>query len=272
MQQSARKRMTKIVRFKHFFKGVKYFPILIINLMNADSARWTLLRHGEFGNQNLCKGGNTKKMKKKTLTIAIALVLVVALAVGATWALLTHTTDTVTNTFVVGKLIDGNTTFSLKEHAIDMQDATGRYVLKTGDADSDYTTRNTYGAVVPGVNIPKDPTVKVEKLAGDAYLYVVVDNQLGTGLSYTVDGKWTKLANNGTKALYVYNGGEKLTANSIVSQGVLANNEIVVGETVADGSTTLSFNAYLVQAVGTGDAAAAWNAAAPVAGFMAVMP
>lgn len=240
--------------------------------MNADSARWTLLRHGEFGNQNLCKGGNTKKMKKKTLTIAIALVLVVALAVGATWALLTHTTDTVTNTFVVGKLIDANTTFSLKEHAIDTQDVTGRYVLKTGNADSDYTTGNTYGAVVPGVNIPKDPTVKVEKLAGDAYLYVVVDNQLGTGLSYTVDGKWTELANNGTKTLYVYNGGEKLTANSIVSQGVLANNEIVVDETVADGSTTLSFNAYLVQAVGTGDAAAAWNAAAPVAGFMAVMP
>lgn len=204
--------------------------------------------------------------------LAIALVLVVALAVGATWALLTHTTDTVTNTFVVGKLIDANTTFSLKEHAIDRQDVTGKYVLKTGDADSDYTTKNTYGAVVPGVNIPKDPTVKVEKLAGDAYLYVVVDNQLGTGLSYTVDGKWTKLADNGTKTLYVYNSGEKLTANSIVSQGVLANNEIAVGETVADGSTTLAFNAYLVQAVGTGDAAAAWNAAAPVVGFTAVMP
>ena len=62
--------------------------------MNTDSAHWTLLRHGEFGNQNLCKGGNTK-MKKKTLTIAIALVLVVALAVGATWALLTHSTETV---------------------------------------------------------------------------------------------------------------------------------------------------------------------------------
>lgn len=241
--------------------------------MNADSARWTLLRHGEFGNQNLCKGGNTKKMKKKTLTIAIALVLVVALAVGATWALLTHTTDTVTNTFVVGKLIDANTTFSLKEHAIDTQDVTGRYVLKTGDAEGDYATGgNTYGAVVPGVNIPKDPTVKVEKLAGDAYLYVVVDDQLGTGLSYNVADKWTKLADSGTKALYVYNGGEKLTANSTVSQGVLANNEIAVGETVADGSTTLSFNAYLVQAVGTGDAAAAWNAAAPVAGFTAVMP
>ena len=97
-------------------------------------------------------------MKKKTLTIAIALVLVVALAVGATWALLTHSTETVTNTFVVGKLIDNDTTFTLKEHVIDSQDATGRYVLKTGDTESDYTTKNTYGAVVPGVNIPKAPT------------------------------------------------------------------------------------------------------------------
>ena len=74
--------------------------------MNADSARWTLLRHGEFGNQNLCKGGNTKKMKKKTLTIAIALVLVVALAVGATWAYLTAQSGPVVNTFTAGKLFD----------------------------------------------------------------------------------------------------------------------------------------------------------------------
>ena len=48
-------------------------------------------------------------MKKKTLTIAIALVLVVALAVGATYALLTDKTDTVTNTFTAGKITDGNT-------------------------------------------------------------------------------------------------------------------------------------------------------------------
>lgn len=213
-------------------------------------------------------------MKKKTLTIAIALVLVVALAVGATYALLTAKTDPVTNTFVVGKIQDKDTVFSLKEHAIDSQDATGKYVLKHGNAESDYTTSNTYGAVVPGVNIPKDPTVKVDKLAGDAYLYVVVDNQLGAGLSYTVDGKWTKLADNGTKTLYVYNGGEKLTpTSSAISQNILKDDQIVVATTgVADGSTTLTFNAYLVQAVGTGDAAAAWNAAAPVAGFTAVMP
>lgn len=45
-------------------------------------------------------------MKKKTLTAAIALVLIVALAVGATYAYLTAKTGTVTNTFVVGKVID----------------------------------------------------------------------------------------------------------------------------------------------------------------------
>ena len=216
-------------------------------------------------------------MKKKTLTIAIALVLVVALAVGATYALLAHSTGEVVNTFVVGKIKNDDTVFSLKEHAIDTQDVTGKYILKTGDADSDYTTSNAYDAVVPGVNIPKDPTVKVDKLAGDAYLYVVVDNQLGTGLSYTVDGKWTKLADadNGKKTLYVYNGGETLKPTSpAISQKILEGNQIVVSskEEVAAGNSTLTFNAYLVQAVGTGDAAAAWNHAAPVAGFTAVMP
>lgn len=216
-------------------------------------------------------------MKKKTLTIAIALVLVVALAVGATYALLTAKTDTVTNTFVVGKIKDDGTVFSLKEHDIAGQKANGEYILKTGDADNDYTTSNTYGAVVPGVNIPKDPTVKVEALAGDAYLYVVVDNQLGAGLTYEMADKWTKLADadNGAKTLYVYNAGEKLTPNSpAISQNILKDNQIVVSseEEVAVGNSTLTFNAYLVQAVGTGNAADAWKAAAPVAGFTAVMP
>lgn len=201
-------------------------------------------------------------MKKKTLTIAIALVLVVALAVGATYALLTDKTEAVKNTFVVGKITDRDTTFSLKEHAIDHQDANGKYVLKDGDADS---TGNNYSAVVPGVNLPKDPTVKVEALAGDAYLYVVVDNQLGAGLTYEMADKWTKLvdADNGAKTLYVYNAGEKLTPTSpAISQNILKDDQIVVSseEEVAAGNSTLTFNAYLVQAVGTGDAAAAWNA------------
>ncbi len=202
-------------------------------------------------------------MKKKTLTIAIALVLVVALAVGATYALLTDKTGTVTNTFVVGKITDDGTTFSLKEHAIDHQDANGKYVLKDGNTESDYTTSNTYGAVVPGVNLPKDPTVKVEALAGDAYLYVVVDNQLSSGLTYTIDSKWTAIGTKDNKTLYAYNGGEKLTANSAVNQAVLEGDQIVVSseeKEVAAGNSTLTFNAYLVQAVGTGDAAAAWNA------------
>jgi hypothetical protein len=199
-------------------------------------------------------------MKKKTLTIAIALVLVVALAVGATYALLAHSTDEVVNTFAVGKIKDDGTVFSLKEHAIAGQEATGKYILKTGDDASDYTTSNAYDAVVPGVDLPKDPTVKVEKLAGDAYLYVVVDNQLTGGLTYSVDGKWTEIGSNGSKKLYAYNGGEKLTAASTVSQSILNGDKITVPNNVVAGSSTLTFNAYLVQAVGSSDAASAWVA------------
>ena len=55
-------------------------------------------------------------MKKKTLTVAIALVLVVALAVGATYAYLTAKTETVTNTFTVGKTIDDPETGTIIAH------------------------------------------------------------------------------------------------------------------------------------------------------------
>ncbi len=53
-------------------------------------------------------------MKKKTLTIAIALVLVVALAVGATWAYLTKTSNVVTNTFTAGTVLGGDSKLPLR--------------------------------------------------------------------------------------------------------------------------------------------------------------
>ena len=111
-------------------------------------------------------------MKKKTLTIAIALVLVVALAVGATWAYLAQTTKTVQNTFAVGSILDNDGEFTLKEHELANPDATdGAYKVKTGEtgyADAGVT----YRAIVPGVNVEKDPTVKVTGVKTAVYLYV----------------------------------------------------------------------------------------------------
>ena len=115
-------------------------------------------------------------MKKKTLTIAIALVLVVALAVGATWAYLTATSGPVTNTFTVGKILDNDNNLTLNEHPLKNANTTdGVYQL---DMNATPVQAVTYSAVMPGVDLPKDPTVtiKANALKGDAYLFVVVDN------------------------------------------------------------------------------------------------
>ena len=212
-------------------------------------------------------------MKKKTLTIAIALVLVVALAVGATYAYLTKTTGPVVNTFTVGKVLDNDGNFTLNEHPIENPNATnGVYHL---DMDADPVTRVTYGAVMPGVDLPKDPTVtiKANALKADAYLFVVVDNQMANELTYNPNNAWKQLGTSadGKKTLLTLdaNGG-KLTAGNTtdLTWKVLAGDTVEVANKIDSTELgTLTFNAYLVQAGGFDSAAAAWNAAKLVSGI-----
>lgn len=234
--------------------------------MNADSARWTLLRHGEFGNQNLCKGGNTKKMKKKTLTIAIALVLVVALAVGATWAYLTAQSGPVTNTFTAGKAVASDNLKLYESKAV--QGTDGTYTL-----GADKVNGNTY-TVMPGVNLPKDPTVEVMKADGPYYLFVEVtkgdqvgNNDTTKALSYKVDGtNWTLLEING-KEVYAYtNGGAAaaimsapVTAKVLAGDTITVSGEEALTSALTAASANLTFKAYACQAAGFTSAVEAFN-------------
>lgn len=141
-------------------------------------------------------------MKKKTLTIAIALVLVVALAVGATYAYLTATTGPVTNTFTAGKAV-AQGDLKLYEH-LAKQNTDGTYSL---DKTANTVTSNTY-TVMPGVNLPKDPTVEVTAANGPYYLFVEVTKGAkvdGDTLKYTVDSsKWFRLTSIKDREVYVY--------------------------------------------------------------------
>lgn len=202
-------------------------------------------------------------MKKKTLTIAIALVLVVALAVGATWAYLKTSTTAVENTFTVGKVLDNDEGLTLKEHAIDTaksNTSAGKYVL----SDTNYANGgNQYDAVMPGVNLPKDPTVAVTGLKADAYLFVVVDNNLANGLSVSYNGaKWDTLKVNGTKTLLVYKtANQNILNGDVADANILENNTVTVDKNIGSGSQgSIVFNAYLVQAGGFTSAAEAWDA------------
>lgn len=230
-------------------------------------------------------------MKKKTLTIAIALVLVVALAVGATWAYLTATTGPVKNTFVAGSVV-ANSDLELFEHVAN-KNTDGTYTLDT--ANKAHAGENgVYNAytVMPGVNLPKDPTVNVKAANGAYYLFVevtkgsgfspvTVDEKTGTPLSCNVDTtKWEKLSLTGKdvdREVYVYYvTGENAVKTYIQSAPVSdvavlktinntqntievnADNDIVA--TLSASASALTFNAYACQAAGFDDAAAAFTA------------
>lgn len=194
---------------------------------------------------------------KKKLTTVLAIVLVVALSVAGTYAYLTAQTDTVTNTFTAAGLASS---FSLDESQANQQ-PDGSYTL-------DVNTRvkqNAY-SVVPKVNLAKDPTVHVtlEKNVG-AYVFLAVDDNLGDGLTATIDrGNWTALNTTYTDAqgvewtmYYKQLAGSENPAQ--VDINVLAGQQIVVGDTVAENCGNIVFNAYLTQSAGFTSALDAWN-------------
>ena len=221
-------------------------------------------------------------MKKKTLTVAIALVLVVALAVGATYAYLTASSGPVKNTFVVGGAV-ANGDLKLFEHVAN-KNADGSYTLDPAKE----TNGNAY-TVMPGVNLPKDPTVTVEKASGEYYLFVevtkgsgfapvTVGEKTGTPLSCNVDtANWQPLTltgNDANREVYVYcvTGKSAIQSTPVENVAVLktidntqntitvsADNDIVATLT-SESASALTFKAYACQAAGFADAAAAFTA------------
>lgn len=199
----------------------------------------------------------------KVMSLVLAFVLVVGASVAGTLAWLTAQTPTVTNTFTSAELFSENGSFTLWEHKAEDTDGDGVYTL---DSSSEVTS-NSYN-ILPGVNIPKNPTVDVVGLEEHAYLYIKVTSTLPEGLSYAIDSaKWTALSE--YDGVYVYSGSNaenyivKATnaAPKTFEATILTDNQIVVAGNYSGISDdiTLSFDAYMVQATGNGDsAAAAW--------------
>lgn len=195
-------------------------------------------------------------MKKKTLTIAIALVLVVALAVGATWAYLKAQTGEVKNTFVAGGAVD-QSALELYEHKAN-QNKDGTYTLDTTKP----TTANSY-TVMPGVNLPKDPTVEVTAANGPYYLFVKVTEGAHFNkdiFGYSIDdAAWKQLKDADGKdvaGVYVYTTDKTNAAilTGAVTANVLKDKVVTVADadsiTLADADCTLTFQAYACQAAG----------------------
>ena len=198
------------------------------------------------------------KTKTKALALALCAVLLVVSTVFVTMAYLTST-DSVTNTFTVGKV-----TITLDEAKVDLMG------VKDGDAR---VKANEY-KLIPGHTYIKDPTIHVADDSEACWLFVKVEN----GLEDIIDAKtiedqmndngWSSVA--GETNIYAY---EKIATATTGDYKVFDDFKLKGDANVSNyatvkdddgnitGGKTIEVTAYAIQADGFATAAEAWTAA-----------
>lgn len=183
------------------------------------------------------------------LVLVLALALIVGVAGGATFAWLTATSDTVTNTFTYGDI------------NITLEENTG----------SDYK-------IIPGVDIKKDPLVTVKAGSEACWLFVKVDEENWPTLTYVDGGTTVRKVKYDIADGWAKGDGTSIPANVYYREvaakdaaqefPVLKDNKITVSNTLTKieinekltGTPKLSITAYAIQKDGMDTAAEAWAA------------
>ena len=198
---------------------------------------------------------------KKVVSMIASMALVAVIAVAGTLAYLSKESNQVKNTFVAAGL---DVKLELDETVVELKDSNvpGDYQFKTPKANN-RTTDQTY-SLVPGIDLPKDPVVTVTGLNQKAYLIIEVLDSTPSSLTWTVDGRWTKLGTETGK-----NGGQIYYLNNVVNPDTGSQQfNIIDGETVkvsgdyvqGTGEEALTYYAYLCQFAGFSSASEAWSA------------
>mgnify|MGYP000395665376 CR=1 FL=1 len=164
-------------------------------------------------------------MNKKLITAA-SIALAACVAIGGTIAYLTDKTDTITNTFTVGKV------------NVTLTEETG--------ADNGYEYH-----VLPGQTTTKDPKVSVAPDDEDSYVFVKVEASESFKEHFdwsvnTGEGAWTAVPDTTDVYYIAVDGKQGLAATS-----VLTGDEVTLSEDVKGGTNlandTLAFTAYAIQ-------------------------
>lgn len=204
------------------------------------------------------------KVRKALLTIVCALALV-AISVGATVAYLAST-DVVTNTFTVGKVV-----ITLDESDVYEFGQTDIPETKTHGEKIDEAPRvqeNTY-KLFPGKQYDKDPIVHVDAASEDCYVFIEVVNEIAAIEDATkiadqiIANGWTKLENatGATGDVYYKVSNKADTDRELEVFATVKIKGTVDNTTLADyENKTVKVTAYAIQKDGFADAAAAWNA------------
>lgn len=189
------------------------------------------------------------KKTRKILLMAACAVLLVCISVGATVAYLTST-DSVTNTFTVGKVAITLDEAKVTEYGVAVEDA-------------DRVKENIY-KLIPGHSYKKDPTVHFAADSEASYLFVKVEDgiasiEAATTIADQITAKgWTALT--GVDGVYYKSVGAN-TTSAAIDYVVFENFTLTDTANVsAYENATIKVTAYAVQADGFADAKAAWEA------------
>lgn len=192
-----------------------------------------------------------KSIRISSLTIAVLIISAIALS-GGLYAKYVREFSFKGNLTIS---VDLAKSFSLYEYQV-AQNSDGTYVMSSGAR----VASNTYH-VVPGINIPKNPTIEiVEKTKIPALLYLeVVDGVDHQEINFQLEGCWEfmadiKGAHEGSK-VYVYSAGNKpvvidntIDPDSLLNIGIIKNDLLTVSAKAKyDSDISLDFYAHLVQ-------------------------
>lgn len=154
-------------------------------------------------------------MKKTQLAkLGLTLGLVGAVGVGGTMALLSAQSETVTNTFTVGKgLHDSDIT--LNEAKVDSE--TGKEIV-----GAERVQTNEYKNLEQGAELDKDPTVSIKNTAADCYVFVKIEGIDDKYYNVTRDENWIETTESN---VYVYSTDK--TNATVVSGGLAGDAGLV---------------------------------------------
>lgn len=195
------------------------------------------------------------KTKSKALLLTLCAVLLVAASVMGTMAYLTST-DEVQNTFTVGQV----------QITLDEKDTDN----STPDADRDKA--NAYH-LLPGNEYEKDPTVHVNAVSEDSWIFVKVENGIAAfeAATSTEENGYKSISDqitaNGWTALDgVANVYYKPYTKSATGSDLIVFSNFKIADTANDVqgwatlNATVNITAYAVQKDGFDTASAAWTA------------
>ncbi len=174
------------------------------------------------------------KKKAVLISVIISACLLLAVGIGVTVAYLVSQSQTLDNTFT-----SGNVSVTLTE------------------------SRSDGYLILPGTDVPKDPTVTVEGGSEACWLFFKAEasNDFDKYMTYTPDDGWTPLE--GIAGVYYR---QVDSAKEDISFSILKSNAVSVRDTVTEEDLdlirikpTLTFTAYAIQQVEINSAEEAWN-------------